>query len=273
MQALLKTDMEILVATMNRNSLDFLVDMFPFANFYDFNILIINQTTPDTLLQSDYDSVRVINSFEKGLSASRNLALQNAAKKLCLIADDDIVYEHDFQEIVLKAFNQNPDAVLITFRSLNANRALSKKYPTTRKEKPSVLDRLSIMSIEMVLNNEALKTKNIKFNTHFGLGTVFPLGEEAVLVNDLHKKQGKIIMEPYVINTHSSYSTSEKISNTEKYFTLGAVYTAIFKRNYFLFIFLKFFFDVKQDIVKLSDIFKLFKVAVSGRRKYKIANE
>jgi len=72
------SDIEILIATMNRSNFEFLQSMFLFSGFYNFNILIVNQTTKDTILKSDLDTIKVINVFEKGLSKNRNLALQNA---------------------------------------------------------------------------------------------------------------------------------------------------------------------------------------------------
>ena len=82
---------------MNRDNLDFLIPMFPSANFADFTILIVNQTTEKKLMNSDFPNLKVINSFEKGLSKSRNLALKNATKKILLIADDDVIYLPDFE--------------------------------------------------------------------------------------------------------------------------------------------------------------------------------
>ena len=61
-----KNDLEILIATKNRDNLDFLALMFPFASFSNFNILIINQSK-DTILSSEFETVRVINVDEKGL--------------------------------------------------------------------------------------------------------------------------------------------------------------------------------------------------------------
>ena len=60
---------------MNRDNPDFLLPMFPFAHFSDFNILIVNQTVPGKELASGYPNVRVLNVFERGLSRSRNLAM------------------------------------------------------------------------------------------------------------------------------------------------------------------------------------------------------
>ena len=39
-----ETDIEILIATMHQDSLDFLLPMFPFLHFSNFRILIVNQT-------------------------------------------------------------------------------------------------------------------------------------------------------------------------------------------------------------------------------------
>ena len=84
--------LEVLIATQNRTSLDFLLKMFPDHNFKDFKILIVNQTIKGQDLTSNSDAIRVINSYEKGLSKSRNLALQNASCNIALISDDDVIY-------------------------------------------------------------------------------------------------------------------------------------------------------------------------------------
>lgn len=264
-----KSDVAVLVATMNRDSLDFLKPMFPGQEIGEIAIIVINQTTPDNQIpETFHPSIKIINSFKKGLSASRNLALHNTDKTLCLLADDDIIYTPDFADKVVTAFNQNPVAALIAFRTLNGTGTLFKKYPAKRKTNLSGLNRLSIMSVEMALNNEILKKSELLFDERFGLGTDFPLGEEAVLVNKLHAIGMKMVMEPQVINSHPAHSSSETISNSKKYFTLGAVYTAIFGQGYKFWILLKLFFDVKQKMVKPAETLGLYKAALYGHKKY-----
>ena len=72
--------------------------MFPFHDLKKLDIIVVNQTNKSTLLKSNEPSVKVLNSFEKGLSRSRNLALKNASANWCLIADDDVVYLKKFEE-------------------------------------------------------------------------------------------------------------------------------------------------------------------------------
>ncbi len=88
-----KSDIQILIATMNRTNFDFLKAMFVFSDFSTLNLLVINQTIPDKLLQSDFENVEVINSFDKGLSKSRNLALQKASKDLVILTEYDEVFQ------------------------------------------------------------------------------------------------------------------------------------------------------------------------------------
>ncbi|MCB0744117.1 MAG: glycosyltransferase family 2 protein, partial [Ignavibacteriae bacterium] len=109
--------LEILIATQNRTSLDFLSKMFPKSDFNAIKILIVNQTVKSKKLISDIPNIRVINAFEKGLSKSRNLALKNASCDIVLIADDDVVYEQGFFKIILDAFNSLPREELITFKA------------------------------------------------------------------------------------------------------------------------------------------------------------
>ncbi|RYJ41862.1 glycosyltransferase family 2 protein [Flavobacterium beibuense] len=259
-----KSDIEILVSTMNRNSLDFLKPMFP-SHFSDYSILVVNQTNQDNLLQSDYPNVRVINSFEKGLSKSRNLALENTKGKLCVIADDDIKYNDDFQEKILRVFNENPDTAIAGFRVVNPEGTVFKKYPKARLINPDILQLLSIMSVEMVLNKTVMHDE-AKFDERFGLGAQFTMGEEGVFVFSLKNQGFKIIMEPEVLLQHPKEHTNLKISVFEKYYIQGAFIYKIFPRNYFKWLFVKIFFDLKQGKIKFGDIKTALKAAAEGKK-------
>ena len=85
------SDIEILIATMNRDNLAFLEVMFSKTDVTKYNILIINQTTTEKQLHTTSHTINVINVLDKGLSKSRNLALQHATKKLVVFTDDDVV--------------------------------------------------------------------------------------------------------------------------------------------------------------------------------------
>ena len=262
-----ETDIEILIATMNKDSLVFLVAMFPFSHFSKFSILIINQTQNEKLLISDYPNIRVINSFEKGLSKSRNLALENAVKKILVFADDDVVYQNDFVSKIIAAYNKFQHAIVINFCAINQKGTFLKKYPTDSKKQLNTFDVFNVASIEMTINKEMLDSIGIQFDENFGLGASFEMGEEAVFLFDLKKKNQQIAFENQIIVAHETLTSSDKKGMNERYYIYGAVFTRVLNNKYAYLLFAKMFFDLKQNKIKLSSLYKALKSAKQGRKK------
>jgi glycosyltransferase involved in cell wall biosynthesis len=262
-----ENDIEILISTMNQTSLDFLFLMFPSKHFSNYNILIINQSETTTLA-SEFSSVRIINSEDVGLSKSRNLAITNAIGKICVIADDDIVYQEEFLIRICNAYNKFPDAAVINFCAVNAGGKLMKKYPLIAKSNLSIFDVLNTTSFEMTFNNKVLDTSNVKFDENFGLGGVFEMGEEAAFLTDLRKKNKQLAFEPSIIVLHAELTSSDKKSRDESYYISGALFTRIFKSNYIFWLVIKLFFDLKQNKIELRNIKPLIRSANHGHKDY-----
>jgi glycosyltransferase involved in cell wall biosynthesis len=269
-----KQDLEILISTMNRNNLDFLIPMFPFCHFSDFSILIVNQTDENTLLQSDFPKVRVINSFEKGLSRSRNLALKNAMGKIVLIADDDVVYIKDFASKILQAYNQYSNKAAIGFCIEKPNGLLFKKYASKAKLNLSLMEIFNILSIEISINKPILDAVGVKFDENFGIASPFEMGEEAIFLSDIKNLNQQIAFVPNVIATHPELSSNEKRDYKQRYYIQGAFLTRVINTNYYKGLITKLFFDLKQKKLKLNQISKAIKKANQGRKDfYKLKNK
>lgn len=263
-------EVEILISTMDRDSLDFLVPMFRFSIFSDFSILIVNQTQKGKFLSSDHSNIRVINSLDRGLSKSRNLAIENAVGTILLIADDDVVYEEGFIGKITKAHNEFKNAAVINFSILKTRGELMKKYPLVSKENLSSFDILNTSSIEMTLKREVLDKINIRFDESFGLGAIFEIGEEAVFLFDLKNRKQQLVFVPQIIAKHEELTSSEKQNRIEKYHLQGALFTRIFARKYFLWLMIKLFFDLKQNRLSFRDIRTVLKSAKEGSKKIRI---
>ncbi|WP_296151794.1 glycosyltransferase family A protein, partial [uncultured Flavobacterium sp.] len=207
-----KSDLEILVATMDRSNLDFLIPMFPFAHFSEFSILVVNQTTAENLIISDYENVRVINSYEKGLSKSRNLALKNTEAKVALIADDDVVFLPGFDSKILEAHRRNKDYSIICFQTLT-NKNLP--YISYRKEQfwMKEKDFRDVLSIELTFKHEDLQKKNIIFNEYFGLGAKFQDAESLFFLRRANYNQLKVLFCPENIVIHEAFSSSDDVAS------------------------------------------------------------
>ena len=263
-----KQDLEILVSTMNRNSLDFLIPMFPFCHFSDFSILIVNQTEENKLLVSDFPSIRVINSFEKGLSKSRNLALKNAIGKIVLIADDDVIYMNDFDTKIIQAYNQYDNKAVISFCIEKPNGLLFKKYSPNAKKNLSLMELFNVLSIEISLNKLILDKLGITFDENFGLGSEFQMGEEAIFLSDIKEQNQQVAFVPSVIAIHPEISSIEKIDFEQRYYIQGAFLSRVLKANYFTGLAAKLFFDLKQKKLKFNQIPDAIKNANQGKTDY-----
>ena len=263
-----KSDIEILIATMYQTNFDFLEAMFLFSDYTKFNILIVNQTTKDKILHSDNERIKVLNVFEKGLSKSRNLALENATQKLVVFTDDDVVFQQKFDKKIIKAFNSNIEYDGFRFQFLNSQGNLAKKYPRTFQSRLSKLEILNSSSVELVFKHKSLTDAMMQFDENFGLGTEFFMGEEAIFVSDGIKKGLKIGFVPEQLVSHSQPSTGQKTAISAIYFVQSAVFYRIFGKMYLFWIALKLFFDLKQRKINFSKIGHLFNQAQKGKKAY-----
>lgn len=263
------SDIEILLSTMNRDSLDFLIPMFPFAHFSDFKILIINQTSQDRQLISPYANVRVINSFDKGLSISRNLAIANAHGKIGLIADDDLVFLEGFAKKITEGFNHFPDATAIKFITITFAGNPCRKYPAVPLKKLTSLQRLNSTSWEIALNIEKVRQSKKQFHLLFGLGSIFPLGEEPIFLNELHHAGWQVSHYPETIVSHPVENNSGNIPLSENYRIRGAYIAEIFKSKFPLWLGIQLAYNLKSGKVKPRQIFTCIKDAIKGKKQLK----
>ncbi|WP_281309801.1 glycosyltransferase family A protein [Flavobacterium flavigenum] len=259
---------------MNRTNLDFLIPMFPFGHFSDFSILIINQTSENNLLNSDFSSVQVINSYEIGLSKSRNLGLEMSKKSILLISDDDEIFKEGFDVLIVDTYNNYPNAVVAGFQIENPDGNLFRKYLKETKSNLTKFDLFGIFSSEITINKVFLEKVNVKFDTNFGLGANFSMGEEAVFLMDLKKKNQQLIYMPKVIAINPSITTTDRLNFEERYYIQGAFLARVLKRNYRFHLAIKLFFDLKQRKLKITQISKAIKNAKLGKKDfYKLQNK
>ena len=259
-------DLEILISTVNKSSLDFLKRMFPNNSYLEYQILIINQSISNVLLKSTHPNVRVINSSEIGLSKSRNLALLNSRAKWCLIADDDVVYVKDFNQIISKAFQQNAEADILTFMMQNEDGNLFRNYPNLNiHNKKSVS---SVNSVVIAFKRESI-VGTLEFNTNFGLGATFPTACEYIFLRDALAANCKLVFVSKVILSHPNNSSGQNAASDILLFSRAALF---YKYSGFL----AYFRLIKQLILLLQQkrlnplqFFKKFNKGLNGIKTYK----
>lgn len=262
-------DLEIIISTMNQTSLEFLVPMFPMSHFSAFSILIINQTTENSLLTSEFESVKVINSFEKGLSKSRNLGIKNATKSILILTDDDVVFADDFYKKVIDAFTNSPNLPIFRFQVQSFEKKFLRNYPTNFIESLNKFELLNTMSVELVFRKSVFDKTTISYDENFGLGAKFEFGEENSILLDFNKENIPIGFVPEVICYHDEKHSSISTSKPTVYYSSGAFFYRNFGSTYQFWVLLKLFFELKQRKISFSDVSNLYKQAILGKNDYK----
>ncbi|MGG7036028.1 MAG: glycosyltransferase family 2 protein [Flavobacterium sp.] len=263
-----RDDFEILVATMNRTSLDFLHSMFPHTLFSEYAILIINQTTEGSLLQSDYPNIRVVNSVERGLSKSRNLALQYAKGKIVLIADDDVIYHPDFEITILNAFEKLNYPSVITFNhqrigAIGFHKKFQKEFLHTSK---SIL---GVSSIEIAFLLEDIKKNDINFDEQFGLGAFFETAEEFLFLRKVLDAKLRTYFSPAVIVSHPLLSSGVKEGSDELIYARSALFYKLKGVFGYLWLMKYLFFLLRNRYINPSQLYKKLEKGLEGIEKYR----
>jgi len=262
-------DFELLIATRNRENLDFLIPMFPNGVFDHCAILIINQTNGDKTLTSAHKNIRVINSKEQGLSKSRNLALQHAIGKICLIADDDVRYVQNFDKIILEAFLKHKEASLITFKIETLDEKAFKPYPHASRKYLKIKELENISSIEMAFRREAVLSKNIFFDELFGLNSVFLCGEEFVFAKALFDKELAIYYENTVIVRHALITSTSAQGANHLVYARGALKYIKNKNLAYLMCLNMMRYLWQYGHIGIAQVPYKLKIALKGQRDYK----
>jgi glycosyltransferase involved in cell wall biosynthesis len=263
-----KGTLEILIATMNRSNLDFLHTIFPYR-FEHLGLIIINQTTTDNIITSTPNHIKVINSFEKGLSKSRNLALKNATATYCLIIDDDVVLLKDFEKTILKAYSLNPKRAVISFQTLTPEGDLSWNYP---KKNGSHKHLEKILSCEISFNREQILKNEIYFDEQFGLGATFQDSESYLFLKEANTKIEKPFFYKKSIVIHPALTSSDEIESDRHTFARAALLYKYKKNIAYLYILKLIFFLLRTKRISSKEINHKWQVAMQGIKKYKELN-
>lgn len=205
------------------------------------NCLVINQCDKSNKVENN--NVTWINSTDRGLSKSRNLAIANSNADICLISDNDEVFVNDVDKIIIKTYEAVQDADIIIFEISNRISKLKKSI-----YKPRRLELLRVSSWQITFKRKSILNNNLKFDEKLGAGTGNGAGEENKFLLDAYDKGLKIYYCPVFIAEMIDNNESTWFSEyDEEYFykrgistryilgfwisVLYAIYFLIFKYN------------------------------------------
>ncbi|MDO4284107.1 MAG: glycosyltransferase [Eubacteriales bacterium] len=141
--------------------------------------------------------VRAWTFQERGVGRNRNNALLRADGDLCLFSDEDIVYEDDYEEKILRAFEENPEADLLLF---NVEAAEGRKtYENLRRKRVRWYNYGRYPTYSVCARRSALHRANVWFSLLFGGGAKYSNGEDSLFLHDCLRKGLTLYAVPVTI--------------------------------------------------------------------------
>lgn len=208
------------------------------------DVLIINQCDRDGFSQipTKKGLARMYSTRERGLTRSRNMAIEKSTADVCLLCDDDEVFQPDYEEIITGAYEKLPKADVIVFNMTNrpaslGNRVRRLHFPYTCR----------VSSWQISFRRRSLLDAGVRFDTLLGAGTGNGGEEELKFLTDCRRAGLSIYYVPEAIASVAQESSTWFHGYTEDYFEnrgattryilglplacLYAVYYAVSKRS------------------------------------------
>ncbi len=165
-----------------------------------------------------------IDSDTRGLSVSRNICLDRATGDICLLADDDLIYEDGYGQLVAEAFAANPDSDILRFQAEGIERRF-KVYPEEGGP-VNFMHSLKISSVELAFRRA--RVGDIRFDELIGAGTDFYMGEENAFLAECLRRGLKITYVPKrLLRLHLGTSSWNHDMNEGYFVSRGAAFTAM----------------------------------------------
>lgn len=178
-------------------------------------------------------NAKMITTQTRGVSRNRNLCLIYADADILLFSDEDIVYNRDYCERVIEAFESNPDADAIIFNVDTLQNG--KKVDFGRRKNGSVkrigyLNCMNYNTPRLAIKVGAIKRYNISFNDCFGGGNIYSCGEDTLFIYNILKNHLKIYTHPYVLGCETQDTSTWFKGYNEKFlYDKGALFAAVSK--------------------------------------------
>ncbi|MCR5101252.1 MAG: glycosyltransferase family 2 protein [Butyrivibrio sp.] len=180
--------------------------------------VFINQCGRDEKRVIEHKSylVKWIDSSDKGVGASRNLALKNADHEFIQFADEDIVYDEGYAARVEAEFDAHPEADMLTFNVRQSEGRFTYENTDYHNVKWNNYGRYAAYAI--VARTDKLLASGVKFSLLFGGGAKYSAGEDSLFLHDCLKAGLNIYTSTQFIGHEISRKSTWFEGYTDKFF-------------------------------------------------------
>ena len=255
--------LEVLISTMHQCDHTILDKMH-----VDSDAVVINQCDRESQERFEYKGHEVywINSTQRGLSKSRNMALQAATADICVISDDDMEYRDGYADMIRSAFAERPEADMLRFQVKGIERVY--KAYASKPGKVNYLNSMKTSSVEIAFRRNAVIQHGLYFDEMIGAGTSFLMGEENAFLYECLRKKLQVYYLPQIIADLHLGNSSWFSGYTVKYFVgRGAAFAAMDKHLAGFFIW-QFAIRKYKKYKNECAPFKAIRLMYQGKKQY-----
>lgn len=166
---------------------------------------------------------------ERGVGKSRNHALERADSDICLFSDEDIVYTEDYEALMIREFEKNPQADMLIFNiEVSDDR---KTYENTETKKVHLYNCGRYGAVSFAFRTNKLKESGVKYSLLFGGGAKYSNGEDSLFIKDFIKKGYQVYTAPVTIGREKESESTWFSGYNEKFFyDRGVLYHFLYGR-------------------------------------------
>lgn len=156
--------------------------------------VIINQCDEENYKEDNICNalLRTFSVTDRGLTKSRNLAISKSQADICIICDDDEIFNEGYEKAVLSAYDALPDADIIIFDMVD--RPL--KWGNSIK-RLGYIDLMSVSSWQITFRREKLLASGVLFDENMGAGSGNGAEEEFRFLTQCRKAKLRIYHYPF----------------------------------------------------------------------------
>lgn len=256
---------QVLVATVNED-----VNTMAEKMHLETEAVIVNQCDSFGYCEYRYKEklIRCFSMAERGVGLSRNTALMRADGDICLFSDEDIVFYPGYEEKILSAFEENPDADLITFNfKVDPSRAT---YYNKEKRRIRWYNYGRYPTYAAAARVESLRKANVSFSLLFGGGAKYSNGEDSLFFHDCLKRGLHLYAHTELLGEEVyRESTWFKGYNSKFFIDRGVLYHHLYGKAAKLFS-LRFLWAHRQEMLKeipLKEAYGLMKKGICEAKR------
>lgn len=226
--------------------------------------LIVNQCGEFGYTEYEHrgSRIRCYSLAERGVGLSRNTALMRADGDILLFSDEDIVFEDGYEEKVLRAFEENDRAQVMTFNFTVDERR--RTYYNEQKHRIRWYNYGRYPAYAIAVRREALLKANVTYSLLYGGGAKYSNGEDSLFLHDCLKKGLRLYADPSLLGREEYRESTWFSGYHDKFFIdRGVLYHDLYGFMAKLFA-VRFLFANRKEMLKEKSFGEAYRLMRNG---------